>query len=50
MYLTPHQRFLEIARKVPFCEAMTVREKQQIDLESRGKDAKDLRAVGEGVL
>lgn len=45
-----HQRFLEIAREVPLCEAMTVKEKPQIDIESRGKDAKDLRAVGEGVL
>ena len=50
MYLTSHLRFLEMARKVPFCEAMRVEEKQQIDLESRGKDAKDLRAVEEGVL
>lgn len=36
-----------MAVKGPFCEAMRVREKQQTDLESWGKDAKAPRRVGE---
>lgn len=43
-------RFLEMPRKVPFCEAMRVRDKHQINFESRGKDAKYLRGAGEGLL
>lgn len=35
---------------VPFCEAVKVREKQHRDLESWGKEAKDLRGMGEVML